>query len=58
MAFMINYYLSDSTSGNLRIIVEPFFKMAPDRLFLSVTAILKHLKKKLSKLHFIKELDP
>ena len=59
MQCLINYQISDSLAGSLGVIVEPFLKMAVDRLVLSVAAILKssrkiafYKKKSLKDLHF------
>ena len=54
MPLVIKHQNSDSLGGNLRIIVEPFLEMAADRLFLSVTAVLKILESQFGELCFIK----
>ena len=43
MPMVIKYQISGTLAGNLRLIVEPFLKMAMDILFLSVVAIFKPL---------------
>ena len=52
MPMLINYPISITLLGNLRIILEPFLKLAADRLFSSVVAILKPLKFTFGKLYF------
>ena len=44
---VINYQMSDSFGEKLRIIVQPFWKTAADRLFLSVISIYKNFLVKL-----------
>ena len=39
MTILINYQMSDCLAWNLRLILEPFFKGAADRLFFSSTLI-------------------
>ena len=53
MPLVIKYKIADSLAGNLRIIEEPFLKMALEILFFSVVAILKPLESKFGKLSFI-----
>ena len=43
MTIFINYHMSNTLAENLKIIVKPSKKNTADRLFLSVTAFLKHL---------------
>ena len=54
MSMVIKYQISIKLAGNLRIVGEPYLKMAADRLFLSVVAILKLLNLKLRRLCYIK----
>ena len=55
MPLVIKYKISDSSAGNLKKIVEPFLKMAGDKWFLSVVAILKPLESKFGKWCFLKK---
>ena len=52
MPMVIKYPISITLLGNLRIIVEPFLKLAADRLFSIVVAILKPLKSTFGKFYF------
>ena len=52
MPMVIKYPISITLLGNLRIIVEPFLKLAADRWFSSVVAILKPLKFTFGELFF------
>ena len=57
MISVINYQGSDSLGGRLKIFLQPFLKIATDRLFFSVFAIYRHFKYKLWKNNIFSNLD-